>query len=203
MALTLSTSGITNSGTIEAAHVSQSIDALKGTHAYNLTPSGSFTFTGDTTFAGTISGNASKILTSTVTETAKTELTFEASNCTYQLVVEAAANSGTNLIGFTLPEASSVPGTMYKLLIGQIGANAISPSALARPLTITTGGNQNLLGSILTVAATPLQRSSGPFISMSIPAGKSKTGDQYNCISDGTYWYVTGFSGTNSVTYAS
>ena len=41
MALTLSTSGITNSGTIEAAHVSQSIDALNGTYAYDLTPSGS------------------------------------------------------------------------------------------------------------------------------------------------------------------
>ena len=92
---------------------------------------------------------------------------------------------------------------MYKLLIGQIGANAASPDVLARPLAITTSGTQNLLGSILTVAATPLQRSSGPFISMTIPAGKSKTGDQYNCISDGTYWYVTGFSGTNNVTYAS
>ena len=46
MALTLSTSGITNSGTIQAAHISQSIDALKGTHAYDLTPSGSINLTG-------------------------------------------------------------------------------------------------------------------------------------------------------------
>ena len=66
MALTLSTSGITNSETIQASHVSQSIDALKGTHAYNLTPSGSFTFTGTTVFAGKVQGAISNIVSEAV-----------------------------------------------------------------------------------------------------------------------------------------
>ncbi len=49
MAKTLSKTGIGTSSTIEAWHVTQSIDALKGTHAYSLTPSGSITHTGQLT----------------------------------------------------------------------------------------------------------------------------------------------------------
>ena len=46
MAKTLSKSGIELDGTIEAWHISQSIDALKGTDAYDITISGSLTVTG-------------------------------------------------------------------------------------------------------------------------------------------------------------
>jgi len=49
MAKTLSKTGIGTSSTIEAWHVTQSIDALTGTHAYSLTPSGSITHTGQLT----------------------------------------------------------------------------------------------------------------------------------------------------------
>ena len=125
-----------------------------------------------------------------------------ASNSVYQLVVDLDGNIGTNPISFELPEASSVPGTTYKLLIGQIGADAISPAALSRQLVITTSGDQQLLGSIVTTASPAHDRSSGPVISMAVAAGKSATGDQYDLICDGTYWYVTGFIATNGVTYS-
>jgi hypothetical protein len=52
MALTLSKTNIENGNIIQAADVSQSIDALTGAAAYDITLSGSFTFTGATTGSG-------------------------------------------------------------------------------------------------------------------------------------------------------
>lgn len=46
MALTLSSASITNGSTIQAAQITQSIDALTGTVAYDITISGSLTVTG-------------------------------------------------------------------------------------------------------------------------------------------------------------
>lgn len=47
MALTLSNSGISSGSVINAAQISQSIDAFTGAEAYNVTLSGSFTMKGD------------------------------------------------------------------------------------------------------------------------------------------------------------
>ena len=52
MALTLSKVGISQNNVIEAFHVTQSIDALTGTEAYDITISGSFTLSGGTTGSG-------------------------------------------------------------------------------------------------------------------------------------------------------
>ena len=49
MAKTLTKSGITTGGTVEAYHVTQSVDALTGTDAYDITVSGSLTVTGSIT----------------------------------------------------------------------------------------------------------------------------------------------------------
>lgn len=46
MAFNLSKTGIADGSQLWAYHVTQSIDALKGTHAYNLNPSGSVAVTG-------------------------------------------------------------------------------------------------------------------------------------------------------------
>ena len=46
MAKTLSKTGIATDSTIEATHISQSIDALTGDVAYDITVSGSFSTTG-------------------------------------------------------------------------------------------------------------------------------------------------------------
>ena len=60
MAKTLSKSGITTGNTVEAYHVTQSIDAFTGTDAYDITLSGSFNLTGPLT-ATSMSGNGSGI----------------------------------------------------------------------------------------------------------------------------------------------
>ncbi len=205
MALTLSTSGITNSGTIQAAHISQSIDALKGTHAYNLTPSGSFTFTGDTVFTGTVSGNKSKIITSQVPN--DSTITFDVngdSNSIYVLIVPSDGNQGSNGIGFKLPRPNSVtPGTAYKIIVGQVGDTATSPAALARSFNIfVESSDQKALFSILTTTNATLQKSNGPFVQMEIASSRTFTGDQYDLICDGTYWHVTGVTGSPTITYS-
>ena len=53
MALNLSTTGIVDGQVITAAQITQSIDALTGTAAYDITVSGSFSLTGGTTGSGT------------------------------------------------------------------------------------------------------------------------------------------------------
>jgi len=53
MALTLSQTGIETSNTVEAWHVTQSIDAFTGTEAYDITLSGSFNMTGSINTIGT------------------------------------------------------------------------------------------------------------------------------------------------------
>jgi hypothetical protein len=52
MANVLSKSGITNASTIQAWHVSQSVDALTAVSAYDITISGSLTVTGSTNITG-------------------------------------------------------------------------------------------------------------------------------------------------------
>jgi len=52
MALTLSNTGIVDGQTITAAQISQSIDALTGAEAYNITISGSFVLSGNMTGSG-------------------------------------------------------------------------------------------------------------------------------------------------------
>ena len=59
MANTLNKTGITNGNTVEAYHVTQSIDAFTGTVAYDISLSGSLGVTGPLTVTGptTISGS--------------------------------------------------------------------------------------------------------------------------------------------------
>jgi hypothetical protein len=57
MALNLSTTGIVDGQIINAAQITQSIDALTGTKAYDVTISGSFSLTGGTTGSGTFSSS--------------------------------------------------------------------------------------------------------------------------------------------------
>ena len=63
MALTLSKTGISNGGTIQAPHVTQSVDALTGIEAYDIKISGSLNLTGSVAsfngFTGNLAGTAS------------------------------------------------------------------------------------------------------------------------------------------------
>jgi len=102
MAIVLSKSGITTTNTIEAWHVSQSVDALTGTEAYNITISGSLTVIGPataTSFTGSLLGTASyasRALTSSYAISASYALSSSyAVSASYALSASYAFNSTT------------------------------------------------------------------------------------------------------------
>jgi len=66
MANVLSKSGITNASTIQAWHVSQSVDALTAVSAYDITISGSLTLTGSTNITGSVTVSGSLNVSGTV-----------------------------------------------------------------------------------------------------------------------------------------
>jgi hypothetical protein len=66
MANVLSKSGINNTGTIQAWHVSQSVDAFTAASAYDITISGSLTLTGSTNISGSTVMSGSLSVSGTV-----------------------------------------------------------------------------------------------------------------------------------------
>ena len=72
MALTLSKTGIEQSNTINAWHVTQSVDALTGTAAYDVTLSGSLILTGSVEsldgFTGSLHGTASHAISASYSD---------------------------------------------------------------------------------------------------------------------------------------
>ena len=63
MALSLTKTGITTGNTVEAFHVTQSIDAFTGTEAYNIILSGSLQVTGSVAVQGLTNPSQDNILT--------------------------------------------------------------------------------------------------------------------------------------------
>ena len=182
MALTLSTSGITNSGTIQAGHVSQSIDALKGTHAYSLTPSGSIDISGSLNYVCKI-----KNISLDGTSLSVTNVTAQSSGTTF--VINNLPNDSTsNTIRLDFSTAAGRAGTHYKFLIGQVGSTASSPEAMVRPLTFK--GATEILPRI--DAGSTLYTADSPVNQIVIAAETFQTGDSFEIICDGTYWHLTG-----------
>lgn len=109
MAQTLSKTGITTNSTIQAWHVTQSVDALTGTVAYDITISGSLTLTGSVKskdgFTGSLLGTAA---TSSVAQSVK--VTNNATtNQNYRLlfVSELAGLPNPNADGYAQPRFDS------------------------------------------------------------------------------------------------
>jgi hypothetical protein len=70
MALILSKTGISTGATVEASQITQSIDALTGAVAYDITISGSLTVTGSLNMNGTLNATSSNAISSSFATTA-------------------------------------------------------------------------------------------------------------------------------------
>ena len=158
MAKTLSKTGIATSGTITAAHVTQSIDALTGGDAYNVTISGStvlegpltinlapvtnLTASGHISASGTITSNL--ITTNTITNVNTTHIT-------------ASGNISSSGIGtFASLDISGdidVDGTTNLDVVDIDGAVDMA-STLVVASHITASGNISASGNILTTHIT-------------------------------------------------
>ena len=185
MALTLSTSGITNSGTIEAAHVSQSIDALKGTHPYNLTPSGSINLTGSMNYR-----YKTEAVVIGSTSTIAVNLSDYSSGTTF-IVTNESNDSTSNQIRLNVPAAAStVAGTHFKFLISQIGSDVATGTAVTRPI-VFKGAAADLMPRIID-GSSGLYSTTDPDNGVLISGSRYASGDSFEAICDGIYWHITG-----------
>jgi len=140
MALNLSTTGIVDGQVITAAQITQSIDALTGAAAYNITISGSFTLNGGTTGSGTfnrsIRAQSVEIsslgvnndytipyLTSTGSSTA--QIVYSGTSPSYNPVTETL--KVTNLLG----TASFCASSSLAQTASYINPSSVVPSKLA------------------------------------------------------------------------
>lgn len=139
MALTLSNTGIVDGQTITAAQISQSIDALTGTEAYNITISGSFTLPSNTTgsgmFANAVAANNVKPLNITsnfgytipylASTSSTSQVYYAATGPTYNPVTETL--TATNFLG----TASFCASSSLAQTASYINPSSVVPSKLA------------------------------------------------------------------------
>ena len=131
MALTLSKTGIAQTSTINAWHVTQSVDALTGTAAYDITISGSLdvsnaTVTGD--LVGTASWASNAVLATNATSAT------DATNATNATKLVASNNYTTN-VDYNVPFAATSSAT-YEQFFKENGSEmTYNPSS--NTLTVT------------------------------------------------------------------
>jgi len=194
MALTLSTSGITNSGTIQAAHISQSIDALKGTHAYDLTPSGSINLTGSMNYR-----YKTELVPIEGTGLITVGLSTYSSGTTFIITNVDNTNSTSNL-RFDIPSATStVAGTHFKFLISQIGSDYTVGLGSDKPL-LFKAADTDLMPRIIDGqggSTANLFTTNDPVDGITISNSRYVSGDNFEAICDGIYWYITGHKRIN------
>jgi len=94
MAKTLSKAGITTTSTIEAGHVSQSVDAFTGIDAYDITISGSLTINGPA--SGSFTGSFSGSIDGTITSASFATSASYATTASYALTANTASYSLNN-----------------------------------------------------------------------------------------------------------
>jgi hypothetical protein len=169
MALILSSASVESGETIRAGHVTQSIKALTGTEAYDITISGSLKVIGPTNLTGSvgISNNLNVVGTLTTGELELTNLTVNG------IADIATANIDAGIIsasftGSLLGTASYVTGSS---IYGPFGSNSILTSSYA----LTSSYSLNALSasyapsspSIPTYRATINQTSNNPPVPLS------------------------------------
>lgn len=165
MALTLSNSGISDSSTIEAAHISQSIDALTGAAAYDLKISGSLTLTGSVQsqngFTGSLFGtssfstSASVSISSSIATSASYSDTSDASttsiSASYSLTATSASFATTASFASTLSPSATVVSASYATTASHaLNIPTASPST-AQSGSVVTGTTVETLGLVLTI----------------------------------------------------
>ncbi len=132
MARNLSKTGIENGELIKAAEISQSIDALTGQEAYNITISGSLNITGS-------------VVTGSISEA------ISASFATSALTASFALNTGVsgifNLTGSTQSTTNNIDITGSTTITQTLAANAISASTSLNTSIYQVKGNNVIFGT--------------------------------------------------------
>ncbi len=162
MALTLSNTGISDSSTIEAAHISQSIDALTGTKAYDIRISGSLTLTGSVQslsgYTGSLFGTSSFATSASVSVSSS-----RAISASYSTIADAAATSTSASYSLTTTSASyalaatsasfatSATSASYATTASFALNTPIGTPATAQSGSAVTGTSAETIGLVLTI----------------------------------------------------
>ena len=150
MALTLSKTGISNGETIQTFHVTQSVDALTGTAAYDIKISGSLNLTGSVAslngFTGSLNGNASSATSATAV--------------TGYYVPSGSASSVQGIMKFFAGAAKTGAGAPYTAVV-TVSPLDLTGKTLNQTLFVSTAASQ----SGATVAATVNGPNSITFVS--------------------------------------
>ena len=161
MALSLSKTGITTGNTVEAFHVTQSIDAFTGTEAYNIVLSGSLVVTGSVAVQGLTNPSQDNVLTY---DTTTGQIFYTASS-----TLDTQVNTGSFITSaqtgsfVTTSSYSTSTGSFY--VSSSVVSNVITfhlGDGSTHAQTINTGsggggsGNVSTTGSVITASHTPI-----------------------------------------------
>ena len=176
MALELTNLGISSSLTVEAHHVSQSIDAFTGVTAYDIKLSGSFTHTGSLNVRGNISGTGSMSLLGNITASA---FNGDGSGITGIISASHATSGAGNFSGSFIGDGSGLTD------LPQVSSSITSSHSL--------GGNGDFIGNFSG-------SHTGSFTGSFIGDGSGLTGISASFIWNGQYDGDVGITGSLHVT---
>lgn len=130
MAFNLSTTGIADGSQLFASHVTQSIDALKGTHAYNLNPSGTFALTGSFITSGSVNVSGSVTISGSTHITGSTNITgsikiIGSTNYTGSLNITGSIQTSGSI---SVSGSLNVSGSTF--ITGSLNVDALTGSAI-------------------------------------------------------------------------
>ena len=149
MAKTLSTTGIATDSIVKAAHISQSIDALTGVDAYDITVSGSFTTTGSLGVLGNITNTED--LTTVGVITAQTKLQALGDLNAVGAIVGV---NGNTILGDSINDPTTIKGNITGS--GNITlASSVSASIIIGKANSLIFGNSETIDQNMTTTSFP------------------------------------------------
>jgi hypothetical protein len=167
MANNLSKTNIVNGNVIEAADITQLVDALTATAAYNITISGSFVFSGSTTGSGWFENavSASRSITASYADFANTAsfalAAFQANTAissSYALTASYALNATTPFeISASTYSGSSITNAAVKFVVGSGQTSAgVPPFDQSPVIAELVGYSPSDLGDKVFINVSPI-----------------------------------------------
>lgn len=194
MALTLSQTGIAQTQTINAWHVTQSVDAFTGTNAYDITISGSLTVIGPLT-ATASAANTAFIASNSSTNSDYT-LVFKNSTSAlgdyYQLAADGTNgpyyNPSTNLLGGlggltvsgSIGRFTSITGSLSGSVTGNVTGTATSASYAATASIADTATSTGQVSGYYVPSGSAVGIAG--LLKMFAGAGKTSTGAPFTSV---------------------
>ena len=194
MAKTLSKTGIATDSIVKAAHISQSIDALTGIDAYDITVSGSFTTTGSLGVLGNITNTGNLTTSGTITGT--NIQSTAAIAATGDMVI-----SGSTTLGDSLSDTVTIKGNITGSGAIRVASHVSGSTIIGNKNSLVQNNSGGTIDTTMTKTSFPpgsvvgvTQTTGNNAVSYTLPAAEA--GLHYTFIATET---STGTGGTNFI----